>query len=307
MDIFLLFGLQTAPFLFNMFAEGLHWIPEYLFNQSLVHYLDDFLLVGGEDRSLFSRVCDHLGLEEKKSKSIDRHVVDFTGIELDSAQMIARLPQDKLIRATKVVQDTLRLGYTSFKALRSMLSFLSFCVRVIPLGCPFLRKLFNFARELSHLSRPTIRRRLSTEAIRDLRWWLTLLSRWTGIRLIHQNRPIVHLYTDASGTKGIGGWCPGGNAFSTRIPRRHRPKHINWKEAYAILFAFAKWGSSWEGRHITIMCDNSAIVNAINNRSIRGDAINPLQLLILTAALYDIDISACWLSSEDNWIADSLS
>src|SRR5947207_1366196 len=55
------------------------------------------------------------------------------------------------------------------------------------------------------------------------------------------------------------------------------------------------------------MCDNSAIMDAINNRSIQSDAINPLQLLFLTAALYDIDISACWLSSEDNWIADSLS
>jgi hypothetical protein len=306
-DNFLPFGLRTAPFLFNMFAEGLHWILEYLYNQSLVHYLDDFLLVGGEDESIFTAVCNHLGLEEKASKAMDGHVVDFTGIELDSEQMIARLPQDKLKRATKAVQDTLRLGYTSFKALRSMLGFLSFCARVVPLGRPFLRKLFNFARELSLLSRPTTRRRLSAEAIQDLRWWLTLLSRWTGVRLIHQNRRIVHLYTDASGTKGIGGWCPGGNAFSTRVPRRHRTKHINWKEAYAVLFAFAKWGPSWEGQHITIMCDNSAIVDAINKRSIRGDAINPLQLLFLTAALYDIDMTACWLSSEDNWIADSLS
>jgi hypothetical protein len=55
------------------------------------------------------------------------------------------------------------------------------------------------------------------------------------------------------------------------------------------------------------MCDNSAIVDTINKRSIWGDAINLLQLLFLTTALYDIDISACWLSSEDNWIADSLS
>ena len=106
---------------------------------------------------------------------MDEHVVDFTGIELDSEQMIAWLLQDKLDRALKAVQDTLRLGYTSFKALRSMLGFLSFCARVIPLGRPFLRKLFNFANELSHLSRPTTRRRLSAEAIQDLRWWLTLL------------------------------------------------------------------------------------------------------------------------------------
>jgi hypothetical protein len=306
-DIFLPFGQRTAPFLFNLFAEGLHWILDYIYSQSLVHYLDDFLLVGGEDQSLFSHVCDYLGLEEKASKAMDGHVVDFTGIELDSELMIARLPQDKLDRATKAVQDTLRLGYTSFKALRSMLGFLSFCARVVPLGRPFLRKLFNFVRELSHLHRPTTRRRLSAEATQDLRWWLTLLSKWTGIRLIRNNRRVTHLYTDASGTKGIGGWCPGGHSFSTRVPRRHRTKHINWKEAYAVLFAFAKWGPSWEGQHITIMCDNSAIVDAINKRSIRGDAINPLQLLFLTAALYDIDISACWLSSEENWIADSLS
>jgi hypothetical protein len=87
-----------------------------------------------------------------------------------------------------------------------MLGFLSFCAHVVPLGRPFLRKLFNFARELSHLPRLTTRRRLSAEAIQDLRWWLTLLSRWTGVQLIRQNRHIVHLYTNASGTKGIGGW-----------------------------------------------------------------------------------------------------
>ena len=149
---------------------------------------------------------------------MDGHVVNFTGIELNSEQMIVRLPQNKLIRATKVVQNTLCLEYTLFKALRSMLSFLSFCMHVVPLGCPFLCKLFNFAQELSHLSQPTTRRRLFTEAIWDLHWWLTLLSRWTGIQLICQNRPIVHLYTNASGTKGISGWCPSGNAFFTHIP-----------------------------------------------------------------------------------------
>jgi hypothetical protein len=94
--VFLPFGLHTAPFLFNMFAEGLHWILELLYNQALVHYLDDFLLVGREDQSLFSLVCNHLGLEEKVSKAMDGYIVDFTGIELDSEQMIARLPQDKL-------------------------------------------------------------------------------------------------------------------------------------------------------------------------------------------------------------------
>src|SRR5579859_3984876 len=63
----------------------------------------------------------------------------------------------------------------------------------------------------------------------------------------------------------------------------------------------------WRGHTIIIMCDNAAMVNAINARSVRGQTIDPLQLLFLTAALYDIEIASEWLSSEDNWIADALS
>src|SRR5579859_5462735 len=56
-----------------------------------------------------------------------------------------------------------------------------------------------------------------------------------------------------------------------------------------------------------IMCDNAVVVNAINARSVRGQTIDPIQLLFLTAALYDTQIASEWLSSEDNWIADALS
>jgi len=93
----------------------------------------------------------------------------------------------------------------------------------------------------------------------------------------------------------------------SRMPRRHRGKHINGKEAYAILFALAKWGKSWEGCQITFMCDNSTVVGAVNKKSVCRDAIDPLQLVFLAAALYDIEISCVWLASEDNWIADVLS
>src|SRR5579859_2636764 len=55
------------------------------------------------------------------------------------------------------------------------------------------------------------------------------------------------------------------------------------------------------------MCDNMVVVNAVNMRSVRDQTIDPLQLLFLTAALYNIEIASNWLSSEDNWIADALS
>src|SRR5277367_737726 len=44
------------------------------------------------------------------------------------------------------------------------------------------------------------------------------------------------------------------------------------------------------------------------NRSVAQQSIPfKFQLLFLTAALYDIEVSSTWLSSKDNWIADALS
>ncbi|KAJ5413768.1 hypothetical protein N7509_000395 [Penicillium cosmopolitanum] len=40
------FGLATAPFIFNLFAEGLNWLlTAYLPGAYIVHYLDDFITV----------------------------------------------------------------------------------------------------------------------------------------------------------------------------------------------------------------------------------------------------------------------
>src|SRR5438477_2627366 len=97
--------VSAYTFLFNLFAEGLHWILEYVYNQSLVHYLDDFLLVEGEHNSLFNRICEYLGLEEKTSKSIDGTIVDFTGIEIDTELMEVRLPEVKHKRALTAVTE----------------------------------------------------------------------------------------------------------------------------------------------------------------------------------------------------------
>jgi hypothetical protein len=130
---------------------------------------------------------------------------------------------------------------------------------------------------------------------------------WSGVLLINPTRPKVTIHTDASGVKGIGGWWDESHAYSARLPTDYRGKLIDWKEAYAVLFAFAKWGHLWTGHTVLVMCDNTVVVNAINSKSVRGQAIDPLQLLFLTAALYDIEVSSMWLSSKDNWIADALS
>lgn len=89
------FGLRTAPFLFNLFAEALHWILTHLlFWLLLVHYLDDFIAViaVGHNQSrqahMFSRtwdmVTDALGLLRNPSKDAEGTCVECLGIEIDT-------------------------------------------------------------------------------------------------------------------------------------------------------------------------------------------------------------------------------
>ena len=308
-ELFLPFGLRTAPLIFNLFSEAIHWIMLTL-GWDLCHYIDDFLLVlppsGDVEKAKndFSRTCEAIGFTIEHKKDKDGTLVDFLGLEIDTMAMEARLPPDKHRRALQIVNETLEKDSIPFYTLEKLLGFLSFCCAVLPLGRPFLRQIFNLLnRKTHHLAHV----RISSAARRDLCWWKILLNQWHGISVIRSpSRPVLKVYTDASGKKGIGGiWND--QAFSVHINRRHRTKHINWKEMFAIYFAITLWAKDWIGCRVILMCDNSAVVDAINKRSIRGETIAILQLILLVAAIQDIELHAEWLPSEDNAIADALS
>ena len=95
--------------------------------------------------------------------------------------------------------------------------------------------------------------------------------------------------------------------FSSRVPSRHRAKHINWKEMFAILHAFILWHKEWAHGRVHIACDNFAVVYGINNRSIKGLAIGPLRTILLIAAVFNIEISSFWIPTEKNIVADAAS
>ena len=67
------------------------------------------------------------------------------------------------------------------------------------------------------------------------------------------------------------------------------------------------WADEWTGCRVILMCDNSAVVDAINKKSMRGITITILQFILLIAVIRDIELHSEWLSSEDNAIADALS
>lgn len=97
-------GLRTAPFIFNLFAEALHWVLEtHTSWKSLIHYLDDFIGIFPASKANTSTVkrmfdeyvfrVEKLGIPQNISKNVHGTVVPVLGIEIDTDKMEARLPK----------------------------------------------------------------------------------------------------------------------------------------------------------------------------------------------------------------------
>ena len=182
---YLPFGLRTSPFLFELFAKGLHWCLVAILHWAIIlHYLDDFfaILAPDADAELYSRqfdaLCSQLGLNINHTKDILGTIADFLGIELDSNLMQARLPPDKLIRARNTVENLLNRPTIPHRELEAAVGFLSFAAKIVIPGRAFLRRLF------SAISKSVAIIRITAAMRADLLWWQTFLKDWNGLQLL---------------------------------------------------------------------------------------------------------------------------
>ncbi len=143
-DLALCFGLHSASYIFNLFAEALHWIIKCHIPGYLWHYLNDFLAIFFSEKShdTVQKALDwilalgkQLGLHFQPSK-VDgpTTVIEFLGIILDSIKMEAHLPDVKLA----YLQEQLVLWQSRqdcmLQELYELTRYLQFCSQSFP--CP---------------------------------------------------------------------------------------------------------------------------------------------------------------------------
>lgn len=190
------------------------------------HYLDNFLMIfsPASPLSLVSEALDwmldlghHLGLCFQDSKiEGPTNCIKFLRIQLDSVVMEARLSPRKLADLHELLRDWHRRSHCTLCKLEQLTGYLQFCSQVVPLSRAFLRALYDFqATFTSSLTQ----RRIPGPARKDLSWWFNMAVQWNGIHFISPKRKTIHVYTDASGTKGIGGFL-GNKWFSKCTPQR---------------------------------------------------------------------------------------
>ncbi len=120
LDTALPFGLRSAPKIFNAVADGLHWVLEQE-GLEVLHYLDDFLFIepplglGGHHqlqqndmnaRERAVKLCAELGVPVAVAKTVGPVTrLTFLGIELDTAEMVVRLPWEKVVHLRRSIEE----------------------------------------------------------------------------------------------------------------------------------------------------------------------------------------------------------
>ena len=178
----------------------------------MLHILDDFLIIAStesqctRDRRSFQRLLADIGvpLSPKKTEG-PAQVLSFAGIELDSQNMEARLPWEKVIKYRDLLQDVLHRKKITLKELQSVIGSLNHCSYIVPAGHAFLRRLINLTVGVTV---PHHHIRLNKAARADLKVWHSFLVQFNGRAMIQEqvwiHSSALHLYTDASKSYGFG-------------------------------------------------------------------------------------------------------
>lgn len=314
-DTCLPFGLRSAPKLFNILADLLTWILEYMGVSPIMHYLDDFLTLGppgthtcSHNLQVIQEICQHLGvplaLEKVEGPS---ESLTFLGILLDTENMEARLPHDKLQRIRSQVVTWLGRRKAKKRQILSLVGLLQHATKVVKPGRTFVARMYKAAAKLKQPHHVT---RLTRDFKSDLQWWHLFATTWNGVSFIIETStqdPVHCIQTDASGLWGCGArfnsrWLQ--HAWSSEWS----DTSIMAKELVPIIFSCVVWGPLLTRTRVEFQCDNLSLVEAINKgRSKDVMVMHLLRCLWFFQALFDISIHVSHIPGVQNSAADMLS
>ena len=319
------FGLKSSCRIWDWFAAALHYFFEQLGIEVVIHYIDDFLFV--IENPLHARMardhalalCAHLGIPMAAHKTEGpTQCLTFLGIELDSARMRARLPDDKLAELKRLTHDWGRKKTATVKDLQSLAGILNFAASVVRPGRFFIRAIFAQSAAQAKGAVSPHQQWPITDAVRaDIAWWSEFAPDWNGISVLYNSEWLqaqrIELFTDACkegygarfGTEWFAAkWTDAQRAVAMRLKCESMP----YFELYALVAAAATWSHLWRGKKITFRCDCEPVVYTVNG----GSSDDPpmmalLRSLALLACRREFDFRCEHIAGKQNVAADILS
>lgn len=319
------FGCSVSCSLFEKFSSFIEWsVIEKSGKKSISHYLDDFFFAGKKDSNdcldlmnSFTGVCSDLGVPIAVEKSVGPvTVLKFLGLEIDTIDMVVRIPQDKLFKLRSLLEPLLFRERIKFKEFESIIGLMAFCSRAITSSRAFLRRFYDILASVK-VKKPFYSIRIGSELREDVRVWLKFLRDFNGDCYLTEkewvNNDTLQLFTDGAGNSLLGcGAFFNGKWVQFQWPGEweNQPimKDITLLELIPIVLAMFVWGFEFKNQKILFRIDNLALVNIINSRTSKSKRIMSLvRPLVLFTMMYNIQFKAKHIDGAKNQIADAIS
>lgn len=310
-------GSATSCQIFQRIANALVWIARHkLHIRHIIQYIDDAFLAAKNYHlcssflRLFVDMCTHIGFpiaEEKTMLPTTRGV--FLGIELDSVEMCARLPEEKLQKSRELVRELAKQKSVTLKQLQSAIGKLNFACSVVTPGRAFLRRLIDLT---IGKSAPGCWISLNAGVREDLRMWSWFLEDYNGVSMFRNktffDNHHLNFFTDAASTIGFGAVFGPKWFFGDWPQIIKEERSIAWMELYPITLAMVFWGHLFKNQSILFHSDNEVVVKIINKQSTREPFMMGLvRLLVLASMKFNVQFKAVHLSGVSNIMCDLLS
>ena len=309
-------GASSSCLIFEKFSTALNWvIDKYSSNTIILHVLDDFLFLSKKEVSCnntldkFLDICNDIGVPIAPDKTFrPTQFLQFLGIDLDTKNMTASIPADKIHKFITLLEEFLMTKSVTLRKLQSLTGMLNFACGVIAPARAFSRRLYNLS---CGVSKPYHHVKITREVKLDLLVWRTFLTKYNSktffLDMIWKNSNVIQFHTDASTTIGYGGVFKN-NWFAGIWEDLPSDIHINIMELYPICVALHLWGPHLANQCIELISDNMSIVYVINKFSSKDNHIMTLlRQLVLTCMNFNILLKATHLSGKLNIIPDLLS
>ena len=308
-------GCSSSCRIFEHFSDALKWILETKFGlREVVKVLDDFLFLHIDGNSCskslntFLAMCERVGVPTAPHKTEGpAQIMCFLGVRLDTEQMWAELPGDKLLEYASQVHRISQRTKITLRELKSVIGRLQFATVVVPHGRAFLRRLHDLTMGVK---KPFYFIRISREARKDLHIWLKFLQHYSGKTIIRDipdtDSRRIHMYSDASGW-GFGATF-GSQWIQGQWPSDWKNFNIAFLEFFPIYVIIAMFAEKLLNSRITFHTDNMAVVAIINQQTCKCPLIMvPLRKLVLILLLNNISLRAVHVPGCINTFCDAIS
>ena len=119
----------------------------------LSHYLDDFLFVGETKErcqfssNTFSNICEYINFPVALEKTVTpTQRLEFLGIEIDTVKMVLRVPETKLNKMVKLLDDLLARRHCKVQEIQVVTGLLNFLTRAVHNTRCFIRRIYDLIK-----------------------------------------------------------------------------------------------------------------------------------------------------------------